>query len=164
MTKVFVSRTIPSDSLLLSKDTVWDYTDSMMIKKDTKVPIDKITTELFRSPKWIALLMLFRNSIVKYFGLKTEATTINESSYYPVGSKAMVFTVIDRNNNEIVCSEDDQHLLFLTSILHKPDVNEIYVTTTVKYHNKWGKIYFFFIKPFHRIVVKTLTKRMWKSI
>lgn len=164
MIKVSLSNTTPTSSLLLSKDIDWDYIDSMMIEKDTEASIDKITTELFRSPKWIVRLMQLRNSIVKCFGLKTEATTINESSYYPIGSKAMVFKVTDRNDNEIICSEDDKHLLFLTSILHQQDTNEIYVTTTVKYHNKWGKIYFFFIKPFHQIVVKTLIKKLSKSI
>ena len=33
------------------------------------------------------------------------------------------------------------------------------MTTVVKYHNLLGKVYFFFIRPFHALICKWLLKR-----
>ena len=35
----------------------------------------------------------------------------------------------------------------------------IRITTVVKYHNSLGKVYFFFIRPFHALICKWLLKR-----
>lgn len=155
---------IPNGSLLYSDTIKWDYIDSYVINKSTSISIDNITTKAFQSPRWVEILMQLRNFIVKSFGLKTEGISKHTADYYPIGAKAMIFTVTARNQNEIVVSEDDKHLLFKVSVLNNIDISEISITTVVKYHNTLGKVYFFFVKPFHRFIVWSLAKKLSQNI
>lgn len=153
----------PRNSLIINDFEKFDYCDSFLISKKTVDTVDAITTSLFILPWWVNLLMGIRNAVVKVFGLKTgdiEDTSIN--SHYDIGSRAVYFTVIDRNDNEIVMSENDRHLNFRTSVLiERSGVNSsIYLTTMVKFNNIWGRLYFILVKPFHRIIIKSLLKRL----
>ncbi|WP_368294379.1 DUF2867 domain-containing protein [Dehalobacter sp. TBBPA1] len=107
--------------------------------------------------------MQFRNFLVGRFGLKTGRNKdVHIADYYPINSKAILFKVIERNENEIVMAEDDKHLFFKTAVMKKEieQGTAIFLTTIVSYHNVWGKIYFFPVKPFHRIIAKSLLKRL----
>ena len=140
-----------------------DYCDSFLIIKSTPNNVDQITTEIFRMSKLANCLMKLRNSIVKVFGLDgVNEDQPQEASYYPIGSRAVYFRVTDRNDNEIVMAEDDKHLNFRTSVLleRKEDVTHIYLTTIVHYNNFFGRFYFFFVKPFHRYLLKAQMKRV----
>jgi hypothetical protein len=122
--------------------------------------VDEITTQIFKMPQWIMALMKIRNGIVKLFGLRTgENENVKEAVYYPVGSKAGYFTVTARNVNEIVMGEDDRHLYFRASVLIDREQSFIYLITIVRFHNVWGRIYFLPVKPFHRLIIKSLLKR-----
>ena len=39
----------------------------------------------------------------------------------------------------------------------------VYVNTLVKYNNRLGKVYFFVIRPFHGLVIRSSLKRAIKS-
>ena len=164
MTKIYTFNECPEKALITKDLGSVDYCDSYMITKKTDDSIDKIISILlFKGPSWADNLMRMRDSIVKLFGLKTgKKENTNETDYYPIGSKASYFTVIDRNNNEIVMAEDDKHLYFRTSVMKKEVEKgvEIYLSTIVIYHNLWGKIYFLPVKPFHQIIMKSLIKRL----
>jgi hypothetical protein len=54
----------------------------------------------------------------------------------------------------------DTHLNFRVSVLIDRGKSYIYTTTLVHYNNRWGKLYFFFVKPFHRIIVRSIMKRL----
>jgi hypothetical protein len=58
--------------------------------------------------------------------------------------------------------DDDKHLYYRISILKRNTEKrfEVYLTTIVKFKNNWGKIYFAFIKPFHKMVVKSMLKKL----
>ncbi|MBC2723393.1 MAG: DUF2867 domain-containing protein [Desulfosporosinus sp.] len=150
------------EKALISKDLKSvDYCGSYMITKNTDDSIDKITTILFNSPSWGDKLMHMRDFFVGRFGLKTgKGENPNIADYYPIGSKANIFTVIDRNENEIVMAEDDKHLYFRTAVMKKEtdQGTEIYLSTIVKFHNIWGKIYFLPVKPFHQMLMKSLLR------
>jgi len=156
------SNVVPADSIILNGFGKIDYCDSYRIEKQTDDNVDAIVTQLFKPRKWVDCLMKIRNSIVKLFGLKTgDKNQQNESLYYPAGSKAIYFTVIDRNDKEIVVAEDDKHLNFRTSVLidRKKQSSEIFLTTVVQYNNMWGRIYFLPVKPFHKLIIKSFLKR-----
>ena len=58
---------------------------------------------------------------------------------------------------------DDSHLLFYVSVFICPEEGgrqTTEVSTWVKYHNRIGRVYFFFIKPFHRVIVPLVSKRV----
>ena len=78
--------------------------------------------------------------------------------HYSIGSKSVLFKVIDRNENEIVMGEEHKHLDFRTMIFVERYEGEtiIYSATAVKYNKPIGKVYFFFVKPFHRLMIKVI--------
>jgi len=153
---------IPDNSIISNGFGKTDYCDSYKVYSQTSDNIDKITSNIFKTPKWIDFLMSIRNSTVKFFGLKIgDKEDLHFADHYPIGSKAVYFTVIARNDNEIVMAENDKHLNFRTSVLiSKQEANSIiYLTMIVKFNNIWGRIYFLPVKPFHRIIINSLLKR-----
>lgn len=159
---------LPSKSILSEESPTYDYIDSFQTKINCNKSIDKITTEIFQFQwKWVKALMIIRDLIVKPFGLKTkEKFKKNISPYYKIGSKAVFFTVIDRNDNEIILAEEDRHLNFNVSIF-KENIEEkitVSITTLVNFNNFWGHIYFFFVKPFHKILIKQILRRLKNEI
>ena len=155
---------IPENSIILKNFGKVDYCDTYQIRCKTNDSIDSLTTKLFNSPApaWVVYLLKIRDSIVGIFGLKTaNKDDIKIANYYPVGSKAGYFTVLDRNDNEIVMGEKDKHLNFRTSVFinRNSTDSEIYLSTAVQFNNIWGRLYFWPVKPFHRLIIKSLLKK-----
>jgi hypothetical protein len=163
MKEVIKNHTAPAGSIILNGYKQINYCDTFRVRLANNESVDKITTKVFRVPDWGILLMRIRDSIAGLFGLKTgDKEDLKEAACYPVGSKAVYFTVIDRTENEIVMSENDKHLEFRTSVMITKNGDESFadLTTVVKYHNIWGRIYFFFVKPFHQMLMRSLMKRL----
>jgi hypothetical protein len=161
---VYKTSSIPDSSLLKNDPPRFHYCDSYntTIKLSQERTIDSITTTIFRLPLWVNLLLRLRNTIVRIFGLQAGKPSENIMDYYPVGSRAVYFTVIMRNENELVLSEKDKHLDFWVSILRQKQNQgtNISLTTLVHFHNIWGRFYFFPVKPFHQLIMKSLMHRL----
>ena len=88
--------------------------------------------------------------------------------HYNVGERAVVFHIIDRSESEIVMAEDDKHLYFRTSLfvekINEKSLNNVYLTTLVHFHNFWGRLYFTPVKPFHKLIMKTMLKNLSNAI
>ncbi|MDR1227156.1 MAG: DUF2867 domain-containing protein [Prevotellaceae bacterium] len=163
MKVVVQSDKIPGNAIVSTGFGEISYCDSYRIAKQTNKTVDEITTQLFKAPQWVVVLMKIRNSIVKIAGLRAgKNENVEEAAYYPVGSKAGYFTVTARNANEIVMGENDRHLCFRTSVLVDRERSFIYLTTIVRFHNVCGRIYFLPVKPFHQLIVKSLLRRQGK--
>lgn len=87
-------------------------------------------------------------------------------------SARFVFAIIDgftdlikeKDEGQVTFGKSDKHLEF--QVLLQCDIPDaptqcqsIRITTVVKYHNSLGKVYFFFIRPFHALICKWLLKR-----
>jgi hypothetical protein len=168
MKKVQRTNKIPENSVILKDFTEYNYCDSFSVELQTNDGIDKITTDIFQTPRWTDILMAIRNTLVKLVGLKGGGHKKNThiSDYYPVGSRAVYFTVIDRNDNEIIMAENDRHLNFSVSVMRHQKGNHatISLTTLVKYNNFLGRLYFLPVRPFHRIICKSLVKRLLVTV
>lgn len=155
---------IPDTSIINKNFGKIDYQDSYEFQVSSDVSVDKLATEIFStSPKWADFLMKLRDNIVKLFGLQTsEGINKNVEPFYSIGSRAVVFTVIDRNDNELVMGEDDKHLNFRTSVLIEKNTDRIraYLSTIVHYNNVFGRLYFMPVRPFHRFLMKSILKRV----
>lgn len=151
----------PRAAIIQSGFGAADYIDAYKIVASEDGSIDTILNKAFKLPAWTLVLLKMRNSLVSSFGLKTDQFISTDKTHYEIGSKAALFTVIDRNENEIVMGEADKHLNFRTSVRRLEENGKISVclTTIVKYNNAWGRVYFFFVKPFHRAIMKSLLKR-----
>ena len=134
-----------------------DFFDSFTVY----IPKDEDIKELYIkglvfSPKWVEYLLRLRNKIVKLFGLIT-VDTISKEYDFTVGKKVGMFTLYHIQESEIITGEKDSHLDFCLSFL-KED-KKLTITTLVSYNNFFGKLYFFFVKPFHKLIVKSMMKK-----
>lgn len=164
MNKVTKSHYILKESLIEEGFQTINYCDRYQVCIHSTDSVDEMTTSIFKVPDWVISLMKLRDFIVRPFGLKTGVKE-SKADYYPAGSTAVMFPVINRNNNEIVMEADDKHLNFRTSVFvtRKEEECNVYLTTIVHFNNIWGQLYFTIIKPFHQIIMKVCMKRLIKS-
>ena len=111
-------------------------------------PDDFLNLTFSKYPKWIDWLLSLRAILVKPLNLKTDDKLIN--------------MVQDRTENEIIIGKQDKHLTFYCSLWCSPKENNkqiLSITTIVKYNNSIGKLYFFVIRPFHKIIIYYILKR-----
>ncbi len=162
MNTVFTSNQIPEKSIISENFEKIHYSDCYKIQISTNETVDSITTKIFTLPQWIKGLFKFRNIITKRLGLKSDNKTEASAPYYPIGSKAILFPVIDRNESEIVMAENDKHLNFRTSVMTErvDGLTQVYLTTIVQFNNALGRLYFWPVKPFHKIIVKSRLKNI----
>lgn len=129
-----------------------DYSDSFSKKVVTQ---ENITPDVFfdmafnRFPVWIDWLLKLRNKLVKPLGLDTTSRFSD--------------SVCERSVNEIIWGMPDKHLNFHVSMWcgeYKDGKQELRITTIVKYNNGLGRIYFLFIRPFHKIIIYSLLKQI----
>jgi hypothetical protein len=55
-------------------------------------------------------------------------------------------------------------LTFRVSVLTDREKSYVYVTTVVHYNNRGGKVYFLPVKPFHKIILYAMMKRLLKKL
>ncbi|MDR1069409.1 MAG: DUF2867 domain-containing protein [Gracilibacteraceae bacterium] len=145
----------PENSAVFSGFGRVDYIDSYQITKSTDESIEKISAQIFKLPAWVNFLMKIRDALVRPFGLKGKEDESEAGGEF--------FTKIEQTENELVMGENDRHLNFRVSVLADRAASLVYVTTVVRYNNKMGKVYFFFVKPFHKIIVRSVMKRYGTS-
>jgi hypothetical protein len=167
--------TIPlfPDSLIYKAIRV-DYEDvfAIDIPSETVIKPEELVPLFFDVfPKWFMVLMHLREAIAKLIGLKTaHGIDIEEQLANFKGEKGesiALFHVFDRTEEEILTGETDKHLDFRLSFFSKPKAKNVYqvsLATTVQYNGGLGKLYFFFVKPFHRLIVPVILKRIAKRL
>ena len=114
------------------------------------------------APIWMKILLIARNAAARACGL--EAPSVGEimkptvRSEYRVGEKIGPWPIFFIADNEIVAGRNNKHLDFRLSVLKATDGDAIsvVVSTICTVHNVFGKIYLFFIVPFHRKGVRSL--------
>lgn len=94
-----------------------------------------------------------RNTIVKPLGLE-------------VGMR-FADTICEQNAQEIVFGMPDKHLTFYAALWcgEKESGGQTFtITTVVKFNNRLGWLYFFFIRPFHKVIIRSMLKRVAKRL
>lgn len=128
-----------------------------------RLAIVEIFFALFgHTPFWMKALLIARNAIARRFGL--EAPTAAEILHpamraaYSVGDKIGPWPIYFIGEDEIVAGRNNRHLDFRLSVLRVKDADTegVVVSTICSVHALAGKIYLFFIVPFHRTGVKSL--------
>lgn len=164
---------LPEKSVLSRTKNNFDYIDSFkgqLTAIEEEIDITEIGKIFFTSgPKWGKKMFAFRNKIVGFFGLKTgneaDSAKSDDDVKCEVGERIGLFKVFDKTNNEIILGEDDKHLDFRVSLLidkskDPKDINTLTISTTVKYHNCLGIIYFLPVRPFHQLIVPAMLKNI----
>lgn len=138
---------------------------------DKSLTVDDITVRFFSIKlPFIDNLVRLRNILVRPFGLKTDFDVPQKSIYikkYGVGESLVYFPVVSRTDNEIVLEENDKHLLFriYCSVQYNNKENAVYsISTVVHFNNRWGSLYFFFVKPFHKCIVALSLQKLKRQL
>lgn len=162
MTRRISYSTLPKNSIVKEFINIIDYKDTFKVQLDkADISIEEIYLNIFSySPKWVDNLLNLRNKIVKPFGIITVTNEIKKENV-KVGEKSGIFNIYAITENEIIAGENEKHLDFRVSILK--DNETLTISTLVQYNNCLGKLYFFIVKPFHKIVVKSMMKNAVKN-
>jgi hypothetical protein len=152
-----------------------DYVDCYQL---TVLDVNNIITPYFlgksfftSAPKWVQNLFEFREKFARFIGLKTadekeDRLKVLDNFNCEVGQQLGLFKVFEKTEHEVILGQDDKHLDFRISIFVE-ELNDqqktITLSTTVKFNNVFGKLYFFPVKPFHKLIVPSMMKGMVKN-
>jgi hypothetical protein len=161
MAKVISHNKLPKNSILLNGWEKCDYLDCFSVQLPKPETVDSALTRFFGKANGGVVYVSDENNHVKKYRLG-KITEDLSGIYYPIGSRAVLFNVINRTKSEIVLGEEHKHLDFRTTILVEHNGNEtiMFSSTAVRYNKPIGKLYFFFVKPFHSLLIKLFLKWM----
>ena len=157
---------IPADSLI-ARHLPADHADSFAVEAGTKIaasPDDLMVGFWSDMPAWVTVLFALRNMMVKLVGLKGSDSHNGEELEKCIreGGKYGFLETLAKDGRETVIVMRDKHLDAYIS-LYKANSDTIAATTLVRYNNRLGKVYFFAIRPFHNIIVRSMLKRAVKK-
>jgi len=156
-----------SDKIFISFGKV-NYEDRFSLILETKKNFDvDIFVKLIKSiPIWFKFLLTLRNVIISISGLKTgkienmyeNPEKLNLKQDQSIGN---LFISL-KEKNQLIVELKDKHLDIRFSILIKQEdgITKVSLTTIVKINNIFGKVYFFFITPFHKFIIPNILKRL----
>ena len=157
-----------SDKIFISFGKV-NYEDRFCLILETKKIFDVyfIIVKLIKSiPKWFKFLLNFRNAIVSIFGLKTGKIknvyeNLGKLNFQQDQSIGNIFILL-KDKNHLIAELKDKHLDFRFSILIRQvdGITKVSLSTIVKINNIFGKVYFFLITPFHRLIIPNILNRL----
>src|SRR5206468_12395296 len=116
------------------------------------------------TPRWMKSLLMVAKGVARMFGLETRAVgeimRLQVRSKYRVGEKIGPWPVFFIADHEIVAGRNNKHLDFRLSVLKLKEggATRVVVSTICTVHNVFGRIYLFFIVPFHRHGVQALMR------
>lgn len=108
-------------------------------------------------PKPVQYLLRLRDLLVKPFGLQAGG--------------GFTGLIQEQNEENVVFGKQDKHLAFEVRLTCNPpdtykQCQPIQITTSVQFRNTLGRVYFFFIRPFHCLICKSLLRRavrLWEK-
>ncbi len=105
---------------------------------------------------WIDALLALRNIIVAPFGLKDGKH--KDASLDVIG----IFPVVSETPERLIAGFDDKHLDFrvVVDVSGAKPRRSVTATTLVLTHNLLGRAYLATIMPFHKIVVRSMLRRI----
>lgn len=115
------------------------------------------TRMMLHGPRWIDALTRLRNILVKPFGLKSSG----EGAPAPHGMIGL-FPVLSETPERLIAGFNDSHLDFRIVVGVSGDAasRHLTLTTLVQTHNLLGRTYLTLIKPFHKLVARSLIRRV----
>ncbi len=115
-------------------------------------------------PAWMKAALIVRNRVASWCGLSAPSASdilhIERKPVYRVGDTIGVWPIYALSETELVAGRDNKHLDFRLSVLKvmEGETASVVVSTLCTVHNRYGKVYLFFIVPFHKWGVQWLLK------
>lgn len=113
-------------------------------------------------PRWMTLLLIVRNKVACLAGLDAPTTSeilhVEIKDRYVVGERIGVWPIFSLSEDEVIAGRNNKHMDFRLSVLkvRDGDGTSVVVSTICMVHNLTGKLYLFFVVPFHRYGVRKL--------
>jgi len=159
---------VPLDSIL-DRQTI----DAAYFRDSYRVALSKPDTSVVdiffgifgHHPAWIKALLIVRNRIAKLCGLDapsaSQILTTEVKPHYAVGDNIGPWPIFFLSANELIAGRNNRHLDFRLSVLKtaEHDGGNVVVSTICSVHNVYGRVYLFFIVPFHTWGVQFLLAR-----
>ena len=132
------------------------------IRSGGATPVGIFHAVLAHHPSWVKAVLIIRHRIAALCGLAVPTLSavlrpaINES--YRVGETIGVWPIFALSETELVAGRDNKHLDFRLSVLTetKDSVSSAVISTVCVVHNWFGRVYLFFVVPFHKWGVRWL--------
>lgn len=147
-----------------------DHSDAVVCTCHTAVDFtpDDIQVAFWTAmPGWVDSLMKLRNVLVRPFGLVSDNGPGREAVERCLreGGECGFLKVLAKSAEETVILLADKHLDAYVSVLmgHSGDMTTVTVITLVKYNNALGRVYFFVIRPFHNVIVRTMLRHILRG-
>ena len=115
------------------------------------------------TPAWLKGAFAVRDKISQHFNVeKIGGFSGRAPNQAPiVGEKLDFFTVEAISDEKLVLTSRDSHLDVMVSIdLIGQDTREVFITTSVKTFNMFGRLYMLPVAPAHGVIVKRMLSRL----
>jgi hypothetical protein len=148
---------VPADPALIASLPGCDFADAFSVVVARRgIDARELSATAFSRalPDWAHALMRIRNGIMGRLGYKAP----------PIGRG---FPVFSETADAVVSGLNDGHLDFRALFRVEPegaDSSRITVTTAVRTHNALGRAYLAVIKPFHKLIVRSMVGRIARQI
>lgn len=146
-------------------ETAW-FSDSYqtMLTKPTMSVADLFEAILGHLPQWVKVLLIVRNRMAARAGLAVAPDALIETfdrrDDYTVGETIGPWPIFYLSETELIAGRDNAHLDFRVSVLKfDTPTPSVAISTICNVHNSAGKLYLFFIVPFHRFGMRHLMRR-----
>jgi hypothetical protein len=134
-----------------------DFEDCFSVPCAAGTNIKDVLNRMFHeSPAMIRILLDIRNKIVGLFGLKTDAPKSFDAYTIKPKDRLGFLEIEDLSDFFAAVRGDDSHLNFRVELEIKNQ--QLICKTQVQFNNLLGKVYFYSILPFHKIIVPMMLK------
>lgn len=159
---------IPSASALRAELTrpacYWDSFHAPLSSSRAGV-VDLFFAVFGHHPKWMQAAIRTRNRAFRLLGLhvpdESDDFGSERQSVYAVGDTIGRWPIYTLTDCELIAGRDNSHLDFRVSVLrlplHQPPT--VAISTVCVVHNWFGKVYLFFVLPFHRAGLRYIISR-----
>ncbi len=159
-----VACAFPASSRLPRHLEAFSFSDSFCVGLSrSELTIQQVYLALFaHHPWWAKALLILRTRIVSLFGIggptARQMNRLEIKDAYAIGEKIALFTLYAQGEDELIAGGNDKHLDFRVSVLRLREngAARVVVTTVVRTHNLFGRVYLAIITPFHKFGLKHL--------
>jgi hypothetical protein len=156
---------VPQASSLLRTLKTVHFSDAYQTKCNPKLNVQDAYEAIFgHSPQWVRSLLTVRGMVASVLGLKHVADadfSRAPGENYQVTQRVGLFSVQSNESNELIVGDNDKHLDFRISIYRSSanGVEIVTVSTVVEIHNAVGRLYMLVVKPFHRLIARSMLQK-----
>jgi hypothetical protein len=145
--------------------------DTAFFRDSYRVPLSRAQTSVIdiffgifgHHPLWMKTVLIVRNYVALCCGLDApkafEILHPVRKSSYSIGDKIGPWPIFFLTPTELVAGHNDRHLDFRLSVMKVVDNcagASVVISTVCTTHNVFGKLYLFFVVPFHTWGVQRL--------